>query len=209
MKKLMVAAALFTAAAMLSGCFTRALAYTKTTAKDGSIIESRVSIVGTGDKASQVAAEGLFADGAPEDLGAGVKTASASQQSTGVKETLEGVGSLTGPIARLAAASQGVALPAGAVEIAPAAADASAEIAYSSDVYDGVAGAAGEGVYGKPSCSRCRAYKAAHPDVKIIDIAVPANKSAMWAALKVLGFEGSSVQLPVAVTATGYTQAAK
>lgn len=94
----------FCALAFLSGCFTSATAYTKSTTKDGVVTESKVKIVGTGDKASQVAAEGLFADGAPEDLGAGVKTASASQQSTGIKETLEGVGALLGPMAQIMAA---------------------------------------------------------------------------------------------------------
>ena len=208
MKKVMAFAALAVCVSMVSGCFTRAVAYTVTHNKDGSVTESRVSIVGTGDKASEIAAEGLFADGAPEDLGAGVKNAKASQQSTGIKETLEGVGALIGPIAQLAAASHGVPI-ASAVTAAAPSASPSVDIAYSSEGYDGVPGAAGEGVYGKPTCSRCRAYKAAHPDVKIIDITVPTNKSAMWAALKALGFTGSSVDLPVAVTAEGYSQAAK
>lgn len=102
----------FFALAFLAGCFTSATAYTKSTTKDGVVTESKVKIIGTGDKASQVAAEGLFADGAPEDLGAGVKTASASQQSTGIKETLEGVGALLGPIAQMMAAQSGVPIPA-------------------------------------------------------------------------------------------------
>lgn len=77
-----------------SGCFTSATAFTKTTNPDGTIIQSKVSIIGTGDKASQIAAEGLFADGAPDDLGAGVKTANATQESTGIQGALAGIGVL-------------------------------------------------------------------------------------------------------------------
>jgi hypothetical protein len=104
MKKVMMFAALAAVAGMTAGCFTKAVAYTKTN-PDGSK-ESRVSIVGTGDKASQVAAEGLFADGAAEDLGAGVKSAKASQESTGIQGTLAGMGTLLNGMAQFMAASQ-------------------------------------------------------------------------------------------------------
>jgi hypothetical protein len=103
-KKMMMLAALAAVAGMTAGCFTKAVAYTKTN-PDGSK-ESRVSIVGTGDKASQVAAEGLFADGAAEDLGAGVKSAKASQESTGIQGTLAGMGTLLNGMAQFMAASQ-------------------------------------------------------------------------------------------------------
>lgn len=55
------------------------------------VYESHTSIIGTGDKASEVAGEGMFADGTEEDLGAGFKKGSSSQQSTGIAETLGGV----------------------------------------------------------------------------------------------------------------------
>lgn len=111
MKKLTMFAAIAAITGLVAGCFTSATAYTKKTSSDGTVAESKVKIIGTGDKASQVAAEGLFADGATEDLGAGVKSATASQQSTGIKETLEGVGALLGPIAQMMAAQQGVRVP--------------------------------------------------------------------------------------------------
>lgn len=95
------------AMSLIVGCFTRAVAYTKTTDKDGVVTESKVSILGTGDKASEVAAEGLFADGTADDLGAGVKNAKASQQSTGIDGTLAGMGQLMTGMASLMAASQG------------------------------------------------------------------------------------------------------
>ena len=119
MKKLIVIAALAAVTGMRTGCLTRATAYTKTTNKDGSVTESRVSIVGTGDKASEVAAEGLFADGTADDLGAGVKNAKAAQQSTGIDGSLNAMGLLCGNIAQLMAASQGVKLPASASASAP------------------------------------------------------------------------------------------
>ena len=58
---------------MACGCLTSITAETKKTAPDGSVTTSRVSVFGTGDKVAQSAAEGLFADGTDEDLGAGVK----------------------------------------------------------------------------------------------------------------------------------------
>ena len=213
------------AAACLSGCLTRATAYTKTTNKDGSITESRVSIVGTGDKASEVAAEGLFADGTAEDLGAGVKNAKAAQQSTGIDGTINALTGLCANLAQLAAASQGVKVPAKAAAVSSTASSASdtdvstdgsetveyipATKAYSTEGYDGAPGADGSGVYGQPSCSRCRAYKAAHPDTAIINLSNTANHAAMWAALKARGFTGTSVSLPVEITATGFVSPAK
>lgn len=107
MKKLtLVSIGMVSAMLMLAGCFTRAIAYTKTN-PDGTK-ESCVSILGTGDKVSQVAAEGLFADGSAEDLGAGVKNAAASQQSTGIEGTLAGMGQLMTGMAQFMSAAQGI-----------------------------------------------------------------------------------------------------
>ena len=214
MKKMMMFAALAAVVGMTAGCFTSAVAFTKKTAPDGTVTESRVKIVGTGDKASQIAAEGLFADGNAEDLGAGVKSASASQQSTGIKETLEGMGVLLTGIGQLVAKTQGVPVPSavsGAESVIqnPEAGTEGGDTEYSSDGYAGAPGADGVGVYGRPSCSRCRSYKAAHPETQIIDIGVGTNRSAMWAALRLRGYAGQSVSLPVSITADGYTQAAR
>ena len=99
MKKLMMGAAVLAAVGMVAGCFTSATAYTEKTNPDGTKTVSRVRIVGTGDKTSQIAADGLYADGAVDDLGAGVKKASANQKSTGIDGTLKGVGDLLGGIA--------------------------------------------------------------------------------------------------------------
>lgn len=74
MKKLMMFAACAAMTGMVAGCFTSATAYTETKHADGSVTVSRVNVIGTGDKASEIAAEGLFADGAADDLGAGVNT---------------------------------------------------------------------------------------------------------------------------------------
>ena len=214
MKKAMMFAALAAVVGMVAGCFTSATAYTKKTAPDGTVTESKVKIVGTGDKASQIAAEGLFADGASDDLGAGVKTASASQQSTGIKETLEGMGVLLTGIGTLVAKTQGVPVPstaAGAESVIqnPEVGTEGGDTEYSSDGYAGAPGADGAGVYGQPGCSRCRSYKAAHPETQIIDVRKADNSSALWAALKRLGYTGASVSLPVVVTTTGYTLSAK
>ena len=116
MKKLMMFAAALAAGGMVAGCFTSATAYTEKTNPDGTKTVSRVKIVGTGDKASQIAAEGLFADGAADDLGAGVKTASASQQSTGIDGTVNALAGLMGSMAQFVAASQMMAPTVDAVQ---------------------------------------------------------------------------------------------
>lgn len=220
MKKLTTIVMMLTAMAVMTGCLTNAGAKTRTkttTLTDGTVIEEReseVSVLGTGDKVSQIAADGMFADGTSEDLGAGVKKASASQQSTGIGETLTGLGSIMKGMAEYAAATQGVRVPrAGApvvdsaeVEIAPA---EEAAVVYSSSGYGGAPGAGGAGVYGKPSCSRCRAYRAAHPGVELINTEDAGNKAAMFKALQDRGFEGLSVGLPVLIGATTFTLSAK
>lgn len=211
MKKMMMFAALAAVAGMTAGCFTSAVAFTKKTAPDGTVTESKVKIVGTGDKASQIAAEGLFADGAAEDLGAGVKNASATQQSTGVKETLEGMGVLLTGIGNLVNRAQDIPIASSAASSATANADtleASSETVAATSGYGGIPGTDGIGVYGQPTCSRCRAYKTAHPETEIIDVRVAANEAALRSALARLGHTGS-IPLPVEITATGFTQAAK
>ena len=84
-----------------------------------------------------------------------------------------------------------------------------AAVVYSTEGYGGSPGAEGSGVYGRPSCSRCRAYKSSHPDVAVINIDDSANRTAMWSALRRLGFTASNVSLPVVITADAYTLAAK
>jgi hypothetical protein len=221
MKMTTILAALSLAAATgaLTGCLTSAKASTRRVAPDGTVTESRVSIIGTGDKTSQIAAEGLYADGADgDDLGAGVRKASASQQSTGIKEALEGLGSFMREIRLASSDGQSAAVP--AAVSAPSAASAVLSVsapaqdeppsyAYSAEGYDGSPGADGSGVYGRPSCGRCRAYRAAHPDVEIINVDSAANASAMWSAIKARGFAGGTAALPVAISSDGYVLSAK
>ena len=112
MKKLIMITACAAVCGLVAGCFTSATARTKKTMPDGTVTESYVGIVGTGDKASQVAAEGLFADGTDEDLGSGVRNAKASQESSGIEGTLNGMGVLLGGMANFMAATQGIKTPA-------------------------------------------------------------------------------------------------
>lgn len=209
--------------AFVSGCLTRASAHTKKTIYADGRVEyvADTSIVGTGDKASQVAGEGMYADGAETDLGAGFKKGNASQQSTGIGDALTGLGSLLRGLAEFekAKASGGVLstppLADSSIEsststaVASTALPAITEVTYSTDGYGGTPGAAGEGIYGRPSCGRCRAYHAAHPDTAIINLDDPGNRKAFWEALGRLKFTGTKVDLPVSITASGYTTAAK
>lgn len=119
MKKVLIMAMAIMAIAFLSGCVS-AKAFTKVKSPDGVQTESSAAVWGWGDKASQLAAEGLFADGTVEDLGAGFKTTSASQESTGIAQTIT---ALTGFLQAAAAAKAPVALAAPvaarAISIAP------------------------------------------------------------------------------------------
>ena len=101
------------AAACFTGCLTRASADAeKTVYPDGRVTyRSRTSIIGTGDKASDVAGKGMFADGNEDELGAGFKEAAASQQSTGIGETLTGMGSLMSGMAQFMMTAQGMKVP--------------------------------------------------------------------------------------------------
>lgn len=110
MKRFVMVSVLFLSlAGLITGCFTSATAHTRrVTAKDGVVtVESDVRIIGTGDKASQVAADGMFADGTDNDLGAGVKKASAAQESTGIEGTLKGMGSLMSGLSQLMLTAKG------------------------------------------------------------------------------------------------------
>jgi hypothetical protein len=118
------------------------------------------------------------------------------------------------PVGGAASAAAGSGDSSVAADAAPgptvAAAKALAEsTAYDTAGYDGSPGASGEGVYGRPSCSRCRAYRAAHPDVELVNVDDAANRADMWAALRLRGFTGANVALPVLITETGFTQSAK
>lgn len=209
MKKLIMFAAMLAAVGMVAGCFTSATAYTEKTNPDGTKTVSRVSVIGTGDKASEIAAEGLFADGAADDLGAGVKTASANQTSTGIDGTLKGVGDLLGGIAAVMRAYPAVPTVTSAVDGGYTFAAATTFDTVPTE-YNGIPGENGIGVYGRSGCGRCAAYAAAHPDVAIIDIADARNRAAMWDALRARNFPSStSVALPVQITETGYIQNVK
>jgi len=223
MKKLIMFAAMLAAVGMVAGCFTSATAYTETKHADGSVTVSKVKVLGTGDKASQIASEGLFADGTAEDLGAGVKTASASQTSTGIDGTLAGLGTVLQGMAQFMAASQGAVIAGNGTQGASVASEAGqaqsisaivrgtpgGETVHSAERFTGSPGPAGEGVYGRASCARCQAYAAAHPEAQLIDLDSGANRADMWAALRLRGYAGQSVSLPVSITADGYTQAAR
>ena len=227
MKKLISVAAVLAAVGMLAGCFTSATAYTETTHADGSVTVSKVKVIGTGDKASQIASEGLFADGTAEDLGAGVRTASANQQSTGIAESFRAFGDMTGVIAQAIGVGIGIGRGGLVAEAGGAVGNTSgtfvggvtgstdgapdaASTVYSPDGFTGQPGPDGAGVYGRPSCSRCQAYKRSHPDAQIINIDEPGNRSAMWGALRLRNFPSStSVALPVQITETGYIQNVK
>lgn len=93
---------------------------------------------------------------------------------------------------------------------------ADGDSAYSSDVaedssngYAGAPGDSGVGVYGKPTCSRCMAYRSAHPGVEIINIEVAGNSAALWSALRARGYVGTSIGLPVVINAAGFIQSAR
>jgi hypothetical protein len=185
--------------------------------------ESRYTGFAFGEKASSTLAglnitETQTAKGqVVTDRGVGIDKAGSDGQAD--------MGKILGNLLLLGLQSQGVPVKAQASaasqadspesDVAPAASecavptDATAAVAYSSDGYGGSPGAAGEGVYGRPSCARCRAYKAAHPDVEIINLDEAANRTAMWSELRKRGFTASNAALPVVITSDAYTMSAK
>ena len=202
-------------ALMLAGCNSVSEArYSKS--PDGTVLHT-VRISGRGDKASEVTAQGMFAD----DDGAGVAKAGAMQQSTGIADSMRAFGEMSGVIAQ--AIGMGIGIGRGGL-VAEAGgtsgtfagnmtgstdSQAPSSTAYSPDGFAGQPGPDGTGVYGRPSCSRCQAYKRSHPDVQVINIDEPGNRSAMWDALRSRGYGAGSVDLPVLITAEAYSTAAK
>ncbi|HRR33529.1 MAG TPA: hypothetical protein P5026_05485 [Kiritimatiellia bacterium] len=177
----------------------------------------------TGDGAS-VWAFGWGADSTAQLSGVAV-TGPSTNDSTGVsfdaansqQQTAQAIQSLVALGAALAPMMAGVPATADITQTTPGATQASADAApaeaaqtvYSADGYGGSPGPAGEGVYGRPSCARCRAYRAAHPETALINIDDASNRADMWAAVRLRGHTGSSVSLPVLITADGFSQAAK
>lgn len=221
-------------ALLVSGCSTALVsneARCTVTAPDGTVTErfAKNNIKAFGDRAVEQNLKGSLADATEEDLSAGIQESTQKSESGAVVEFL---GKTVETLGRIGEAYFGngkartpdsdAANPVAVAESTPAddgtgstgnaGTDVSTgdeETVYSSDGYDGVPGSGGEGVYGQPGCSRCRAYKASHTDVKIINIKTESNSSAMWAALKKRGFAEGSVKLPVLITADGFTLAAK
>ena len=207
-------------ALLLAGCNSVSEArYSKT--PDGTVLHT-VRISGRGDKTSEVTAQGMFAD----DDGAGVAKAGATQQSSGIADSMRAFGDMTGLIAQAIGVGIGIgrggfvaeaggavgntsgAFAGGMTGSSDGAPDA-ASTAHSAEGFTGTPGPDGAGVYGRPSCSRCRAYKRSHPDTAIINIDEAGHRSAMWNALRSRGYSGGYVDLPVLITAEAYTTAAK
>ena len=165
MKKLISVAAVLAAVGMLAGCFTSATAYTETKHADGSVTVSKVNVIGTGDKASEIAAEGLFADGTQDDLGAGVKTASANQTSTGIDGTLAGLGTVLQGMAQFMAAAHVAGIAGNGTQSASVAPEAGGAQSISEIVrgpsvdrsaVSGVGGATVAIVGNRATCAYCR-----------------------------------------------------
>lgn len=208
MKKLMMLASVAAVAGMVAGCFTSATAYTETKHADGSVTVSKVKIIGTGDKASQVAAEGLFADGTQEDLGAGVRTASATQQSTGIDGTLNGLANILLGVERLVAVKQGTQT--GQVVTRPqlgVGVSSSVSVATGAILSGKVAEAKAAGkplvvVAGSPDCSYCTSLDAAlngsalpsRSDIVLV------RETAPWASNSALAWTGGGDAPIVRVT---------
>ena len=91
----------------LSGCGTIAYTESEKTSPDGQVTRTKAKVMGFGDKAAQVAAEGMFSDGTDEDLGSGFAKAKATQESSGVADTLVAFGGIAKAFFEMGAQSQG------------------------------------------------------------------------------------------------------
>ena len=146
-----------------------------------------------------------------DSTGVSFDTANSQQKSAQAIQSLISLGAALAPV--LAGGAPAALAPPSASQAAPA--NSGSVVAVDGDTdadpagYNGTPGPSGEGVYGRPSCSRCQAYRAAHPDVAVINIDDASNRDDLWAALRLRGFTGANVSLPVLITADGYTQAAR
>lgn len=225
----MCAAALVLAGGLITGCATARVeneARCTVTAPDGTVTErfAKNKIFAMGDKAVEQNLKGSLADATEGDLSAGIQESAQKSESgviaqgmfaLGGKALELGVEYLKGrPVAAVASpAPPGTAsaatTPAVVSEAVQAAEPDAPAVAYSSDGFNGAFAAAGMGVYGHPACSRCRAFIAARPGFEMVNVDVPANQTAMWAALRRLGYTGQRVDLPVIITDSAYTVGAK
>lgn len=208
-------------ALVVTGCSTAWVsneARYRVTSPDGTVTErfAQNKIKAFGDRAVEQNLKGSLADATEADLSAGIQESAQQSESGAVVEfmgrTVETLGRVgEAYLTRTAVpAGAGTNCPGGVCAEVPEPEDDGASIEYSDAGYDGVPGPEGEGVYGRPNCSRCRAYKAAHPDVKIINTEVAKNRADMRAALELKGLpKGADIEYPVEVTATGYTMRAR
>jgi len=190
--------------AALTGCLT-SVKSTWDQSPDGTI-HAAVSVRSSGMQ-SEALAKGF--DAGPQ--GSILEDASGKQDSTAAVAALRDIVVALAPI--MAGRTAAPAAEAGdAAQTAYAPGDgtaASGNTAYAPDGYTGTPGPAGEGVYGSPACGRCRAYRAAHPDVVLINTDVPGNLADLFAALRLRDYAGERAPLPVVITEDGYTTSAK
>lgn len=211
------------AALVVTGCSTAWVsneARYRVTSPDGTVTErfAQNKIKAFGDRAVEQNLKGSLADATEADLSAGIQESAQQSESGAVVEfmgrTVETLGRVgEAYLTRTAVpAGAGTNCPGGVcAEVPePKPEDDGASIEYSDAGYDGVPGPEGEGVYGRPNCSRCRAYKAAHPEERIINVDVAKNHADMLAALELKGRpKTEDIAYPVKVTASGYTMRAK
>ena len=191
-------------AAALAGCMT-SVRSTWDQSPDGAV-HAAVSVLSSGTQ-SEALAKGF--DTGPQ--GSILEDARGKQDSTAAVAALRDIVVALAPImAGRTAAPAAEAGDAAQTAYAPGnGAAADARTAYAPDGYTGTPGPAGEGVYGSPACGRCRAYRAAHPDVVLINTDMPGNLADLFAALRLRGYTRPDAPLPVVVTADGYTLSAK
>lgn len=180
-------------ASILQGCVAM-----KATSTDSG---ARVWAMGWGgESTAQLANVDVKGPGTATNLQTGVSfdSAGAGQSSTDALRALLSLGAVLAPMH----------LP-GATAISPTTTDTAPPPDPSADTdsaaYNGLPDPNGNGIYGRPACTRCQAYIAIHPTARLINIDTPSHRAAMWSALRAHGFTGPSVTLPVEITATAYT----
>lgn len=167
------------------------------------------------DSAANLANVAVTGPSTNDSTGVSFDAANSEQQSYKAMQSLVTLGAALAP---MLAGGAPAALASTAVKSAAASSSASsddapaedeAETSYSDDGYGGTPAADGAGVYGRPSCARCRAYRAAHPGIELINIDDAGNRADMWAALRLRGFSGTSAALPVEIVGSTYTLSAR
>lgn len=231
--KQIIVITMLTLAIMLTGCQSVLKATAEKTSPDGTVVKTALTLRSSGDKMSELAAEGAFAEALTDHPAAGVNKAGTKQESSGTDAILAGVltplvnGLVSAytfrpPVATTPTQPSGVTGLDGDYSFTGATSGLEAgggddwSIFYNAPVmgmpspvssrFTAKPGVGGIGVYGSSDCSRCRAYIDKY-DIDLINYWD--YRDVALSALKARAFSGGAVKFPLKITEDSYQMMAE